>query len=478
MTILDQIFEDIANIENERVDVKMSGESWTAVATGLAAHQAMKGGMKSPATSLFSIVQSRPILEEEANVSVITSIQTGVDYRRLLVEEQLKDSRFKPTADDVVDGGIKNGSKVVIKIVPENAGNFGSWDQLVQAKLLSDGTPKDFTFDKFSVMSLTEPSEQRYQIHQTMGADIIQTFGGRPVVLTISGQIVNGRLDVNIDGEIRSMDWKNAFQRYYSSHFSAHQCTKNRTKVRIFAQDTIYEGYMLNLVSAVTAMDQGLAQVTITFLLSSRNFPRENDDKIPGFIQGNGFALTGKTTPSNYFAQAELEHYFGQDATRIVSGRVLILGEEIDEKLERLALMDSSSNVTEDVDNYKTLLENLDDPETFEFVAPGFPVHEILLGSNTYNAVDSYSEQLKDLNFQISTYNEVFFGEVDSSSVIVPKKDMDDYESAVDVFQDLVIDQSRVYAQADGLATRLTKINNLCIEVSRQDQEKKHLEGL
>ncbi|NIX58066.1 MAG: hypothetical protein GWN14_19635, partial [candidate division Zixibacteria bacterium] len=103
------------------------------------------------------------------------------------------------------------------------------------------------------VMSITEPDEQRYQIHETFGADILQTFGRRPRILTISGQVVNGKLDVSVGGEIRSMDWKNAFQRFYENHYSAHACTKKIKKVRIFSQDTVYDGYMLNMVAATTA---------------------------------------------------------------------------------------------------------------------------------------------------------------------------------------------------------------------------------
>lgn len=432
-SILDQLFPDI-DIDRNPVEVRQMGpEDWVISTTAFAVHQTMRNGFdpgKSLVRGVLDTALERPQYDIDGTVDVGKSLELALNYRKILVRSQIGDIRYQPTSDFVLDGGIKNGSKVVIRVIPQSESRFTSWDSLARARVSNEGgKPKDLTFDKFSVLSLTEPDEQRYQIHQTFGADIIQTFGRRPRILTLTGQVLNGKIDVSVQGEIRSMDWKNAFQRFYDDWFSAHACTKKNNKVRIFSQDTVYEGYMLNMVSATSAMDQGISQVTITFVLSSRTFPRENDALIPGAIDTDtGFRITGKRVPDEFFPQAQIEHYFRDDVSSVPGVEAFRIEKELDEVLEALTQLDGRLFQLELENSLDTVYAIYKaDPEEFDefnVTAPGFRTHILFsLESAIVRAIEDYGKKRDELDQDIEVYNnEQGYGQ---SSEIIPSSSAD-----------------------------------------------------
>jgi len=474
MSILNQLLNLVDPI-NEKLSQNLTSPDWVISQAALAAHQAMQDGLRGG--SNIDTTLSRPALNSNGSINVAKTLQVSLNYRRLLVQQQLQDIRFKPTSNDVVDGGIKNGSKVVIKVVNENEGPIDSWDKLVRSSLEdTDGTPQNLVFDKFSVMSITEPDEQRHQIHETFGADILQTFGRRPRILTISGQVVNGRMDVKFQGETRSMDWKNAFQRYYEKHYSAHACTRKRKKVRIFAQDTIYDGYMLNLVSAVTAVDQGLAQVTITFLLSSRNFPRENDDLIPGFANENGFILSDKTIPDDYFPQARLEFIFEDDFTRVLAVGIEEAEREVQLLIDRIASLASSSNPVEGAITVSEELSNLDlvdSSRNFFYPVTDFRLHILGRGSEIEASILAYEIELSLLNSDKEEYNLAVNADTSSNEISLTND-----ASLNQQFQELKATEATLRAIKKGLIERVRAFNTIASKIESLEKEARNYVSL
>lgn len=444
MSIFDQVEEEDSD--------QIGASGWVNAATALATHQAARDAMK--VKSSYQKVLGRPRLSDVGTVNVAKSIVITKGYSDIITEDQTVDARFRPTANDVIDGGMKRGSKVVIQVVPETS-QYKSWDEAVKGVLLKEGF--SLTFDKFSVLSVTEPDSERYTIHETFGGDFIQTFGSRPKIYSISGQVLNGRLDVQRAGEKRSMDWKNAFQRYYEQYLSAHACVRNRNKVRIFVQDTVLEGYALAFVSVLSAESQSIAQVTITFVVSDRRWPRQNDRNIPGYYKPNGFRLTGAIVPKEYFPQARLELYFQNDSKNILKkqrdSKILLINRTCDEiaKLDGKISSDVLKTRSEDQDNWG-----------LKFYGDGLSLRKIMVkDTNTSNTLNDFISESSELKSEIQEYNKSRFNIDSANEVQGSSPDGDGLRDRLAI----------VRIKKSGLIKSLSEINNKCqiLETAAQD---------
>lgn len=285
---------------------QLGAQDWVSISASLAAHQAMSDRM-TPAARKIDIKGAAP-LGKDAIVSVAASLDAAFNLQRILVEDQLQEVRFRETADAVLDTQIKPGSKCIIRVV-EGGSLRASWGDIARKKLIEDG-PKSLLFDKFSVQSVTLPDEERFQVSETMGANFIYAFGRRWQMLRLSGVVLNGRVDVRVRGEMRSMDWTNAFLRNYQSHYRATKLIESGRRLVIYCQDTIYTGYLLSLMPSVSVESQNLSQISISMALSSRTWPANMDNLIPGTLINDGLYLPGKSTPRQYFRSARLASYF------------------------------------------------------------------------------------------------------------------------------------------------------------------------
>lgn len=342
MSFVDQLEASFAAFGLVDVTQSYTPEDWVVANSALAAHKAMLSGYTGESLLRQIEASNTPTLRPEnftkGTVDVTKSLQIAQSYQEILIRSQKTPIGLRPTADDVVDGGIKNGSKVVLQIVPENTA-AGAWDDQVKSSIRTKAV-EGVIFDKFSVASFVESEDERYQIHETFGADVIQSFGRRPRFLTIAGIVVNGRIDVRFGTEVRSMDWKNAFQRAYQKQFSLKACLANRKKVRIYFQDTVYDGYLLQMTAATDAENQGISQVTVRVVVKNRYFIDQKDDNIAGTFTSGGFRLSGADVPEEFFPQDKLEFYFNQDYTEIIDGAKNLLQKEIRELAEELASVD------------------------------------------------------------------------------------------------------------------------------------------
>lgn len=342
MSFVDQLEASFAAFGLVDITQSYTPEDWVVANSALAAHKAMLSGYTGESLLRQIEASNTPTLRPEnftkGTVDVTKSLQIAQSYQEILIRSQKTPIGLRPTADDVVDGGIKNGSKVVLQIVPENT-SAGAWDDQVKSSIRTKAV-EGVIFDKFSVASFVESEDERYQIHETFGADVIQSFGRRPRFLTIAGVVVNGRIDVRFGTEVRSMDWKNAFQRSYQKHFSLKACLANRKKVRIYFQDTVYDGYLLQMTAATDAENQGISQVTVRVVVKNRYFIDQKDENIAGTFTSGGFRLSGADVPEEFFPQDKLEFYFNQDYAEIIDGAINLLKKEVRQLAEELASVD------------------------------------------------------------------------------------------------------------------------------------------
>ncbi|MFB6375492.1 MAG: hypothetical protein ABEN55_20780 [Bradymonadaceae bacterium] len=285
MSVLDQLFGIDPGQTSIEVD-ELDEDQWTTATTTVAVHQAMQDGLN--VSSEPSPEADSPPYQESATIDLSKSLEIAKNYESVLMskvlDDQFEDLKTHDTVDDVFSGSIKEGSKVLIQIDSDPAEQARSKHD-VATEIKQSGQIENIVFDKFSVNSITEPDQERHQIVQTMGADLVYSFGRRPRQMRLIGRVLNGKVDVNVNGSVKSMDWKNALQRQYDEHMRLSELMQrlDGAKIMIHAQDTVYLGYLLNMQSMVSATEQAVGQITLTFLIADRSFQKEADHKIPGW---------------------------------------------------------------------------------------------------------------------------------------------------------------------------------------------------
>lgn len=390
-SILDQLFSPKNSPSLSPVQVDSSGPA-VEVSLGLmmAAQQAMNDGFSKP-NSTSNLSRMEPGISGIMDAAHV--LNTARDYasiiRGALIDTQMGDIKNKPTADDVFEGGIKRGSKVLIRVVEENADvSNKSWKDVVKGDIEGrKGVPSSIVFDKFSVSSISEPDAERHQIVETFGADIIYGFGRRPRQMRLTGQVLNGRAHVSVGGSIRSMDWKNAFLRQYESNYRLTACIRNRKRIMIYAQDTVYIGYLLDMNAFTADQSQGISQVNITFIMADRSFLNQNDSAIPGWINEYGRNVTDRTVPEALFKDSNVSDFFKEDISPEIDEAIKSVQVKINDLALKISRMGGSASVL-DIINAAEKLSSKDSNEVV--VYKGLSMHQIYKDLGTFDAPISF----------------------------------------------------------------------------------------
>lgn len=339
MSILDQII-DVERFGQDIQVRQLQARDWLPAASSLAMHQAVEDGF-DPIDPAISPRLVAP-LGRDGVVSVSAALKTITDVERILIRDQATPIQNRETANDFQDGRIKPGSKLIMRMIRSSQGR-GTWANIARDALVKDG-PSAVTFEKFSTQSVSIPDEERYQVVETFGGNVIYGFGRRPQYLRISGQVVNGSMDVIVKGERRSHDWANNLLRIYEKHFRLTSLIRNSMRLVIYCQDTIYTGFLLNLTPTVTEDTQNMMSISMTMILSDRTWSRNEDKTIAGTLSKDGLYLPGGATPDQYFSKADVHAYFTQgfksvlarqrvqitrDITRLVAELLKLQGLEV-----------------------------------------------------------------------------------------------------------------------------------------------------
>lgn len=336
MGLLDQLFADDPTRAKINVNKQLSAAARTQVAVASSIIHLINGGVF--AGSLLGEFDDPESLKLSAmyknngalDLSKLVDTTTFIRSRIAAIDDQFAPPELKETADYVLSGGMKSGTRCIIRITPAGSRNSARSIRELFSRDIYARSPGSLVFDKFSVESVNEPDEERYQIVETMSADFLYAFGRRPRIIMMTGTVLNGDYEVVVNNRSFSMDWKNAFQRVYEKQYRATNLLRNGNTMLVSLQDTIYEGYCLNLVSNTAAHNQALSQVTITFVLKRRVYAGQNDDRMPG-VSNNGLVVPSKRTPEDLFPEAALEDFFRTDAKTIIQEQIDIVNQDIDQ---------------------------------------------------------------------------------------------------------------------------------------------------
>lgn len=292
MGILDRLFNPFSDPERGAVDV---GDNLNAARVVSGAALSIDDAIKNAFFTSNHIIASNT-LEEGGQVD-FTSLSSAINSFKadLFAKDLYLPISSRETADYVYEGSIKRGSRCVIRIVSRSAvATRTSLLDVANRFSNNEVERRELVFDKFSVESMNESDQERYNIVETMGADFLYMFGRRPRQIVLSGTVLNGRHDVTVAGQTFSMDWKNALMRKYDKSIRGTKLFKSGDKITIHLQDSVYSGYLVNLTTNVTAQTQGSSQVTLILIVKEKTFLYDNDDKIPG-TNGVPTKLTSRT---------------------------------------------------------------------------------------------------------------------------------------------------------------------------------------
>lgn len=431
MGLLDQLFTDDPVRAKVNVSKDLSAGSRTSLATAISVLHAINGGFNTVGNAQEnldrSFVRQRGPgsalvdIREKNGVVSLKELSDRVSFfkeRLSILDDQFAPPAQKDTADFVLSGGIKKGTRCLIQI--ESAG------RRVSKKSIKDLLTKDIyknqrallSFDKFSVESINEPDEEKYQILETMSADFLYAFGRRPRIYIMSGNVLNGRYDTFAGGELFSMDWKNAFQRSYGEKLRASKLIQNGSKVVISLQDTIYTGYVLNLIATTAAFNQSVSQVTMTFVLKSVHYAGSRDERIPG-VKVGGLVVPSKRTPEELFPEPNLEDFFQGDAKTLLEEEISNLENNVLKPL-RSTFATKIGATSDDVDT--GFLAWLDDPdkEPFSMVSgvTGHSVFNHIFGSKFTSEAFALADTKKNLTEARNKYIDTYFGNPEFSVTV------------------------------------------------------------
>lgn len=201
---------------------------------------------------------------------------------------------FEPTANSVFEVGIKRGTPVVFQIVPESSAySAPSIASLARSELSrTDRALGKVYFDKCALSSINRPAQERYQIVEMFGADVIYAFGRRPRIYSMTGTLISGRSDVSFNGATISQDFAAAWERAFSDHFRLTRCVLNRKVIRVWLLDMIMTGYLLDLNMFVDQEMQANTQFTMSFALKRLSYLKNGDANLPGQNEGRNIQWT------------------------------------------------------------------------------------------------------------------------------------------------------------------------------------------
>lgn len=167
--------------------------------------------------------------------SVTSALQSMVDNLKPNTEHNLQ----RPLSDFVRGPSAKEGRCIIFITGTDNAdraselaGHGRDWTKELTAE---EG---ELLFDKFSLTSVQEPSDERYQITETFDANILYLFDEKPKIYNFTGKVINAKGDY---------DWKNDLQRKYNDHYRGTLATKNGKVVYITYEDTMLKCVLLQM---------------------------------------------------------------------------------------------------------------------------------------------------------------------------------------------------------------------------------------
>ena len=104
------------------------------------------------------------------------------------------------------------------------------------------GRPSWAMTNRFVLASVSEASQEKYQLFQTFDQDLIYFFDRNPHIYTYGGVLFNGQ-DISDDTRF---NWRGRFQELYETKLRGTKCVENNARAILTYEDVVREGYLLN----------------------------------------------------------------------------------------------------------------------------------------------------------------------------------------------------------------------------------------
>jgi len=142
--------------------------------------------------------------------------------------------------------------------------------------------------NEFLLTSVSEASQEKYQVFQTFDDDLIYFFGRNPHVYTYGGSLVNagdlGQESPPGSGTGREpvFQWKNRFQSLYENILRGTKCVDNGARAILTYENVLREGFLLNFSMSEDARNPLHIPFSFTFYVTrEKNNHRAQKDQLP-----------------------------------------------------------------------------------------------------------------------------------------------------------------------------------------------------
>lgn len=154
--------------------------------------------------------------------------------------------------------------------------------------------------NEFVLSSVSEASQEKYQIFSTFDDDFIYFFDRNPHIYTYGGSLVNGAElgtppSVGFDGTLEgTFEWKNRFQSLYENALRGTKCVENNARAILVYENVVREGFLLNFSLSEDARNPASIPFSFTFFVTKEtNNHRSRKENPVEFIGTNYIAPKG-----------------------------------------------------------------------------------------------------------------------------------------------------------------------------------------
>lgn len=240
----------------------------------------VEGGVRSAMQSLFDSkgIEGLGLTPPGASFgSVIEMVETGAGIRQAdaqVINKQVTNPApdgSTPTADQVLATSYKKDSKCVIRMEKRNG---------------DDDNDKVF-FEHFSLQSVSEPQEEKYQVHEVFEGEKIYFFGSRPRFWTYNGIVLNAADAVGFADETdevlgvttkKSQSFADDLIRKYREYYRGTRAVENDVRILVTYEDIWVDGLMINMSPSRNTQFPNAVNMTFTLFVIDAGFFGDTKD--------------------------------------------------------------------------------------------------------------------------------------------------------------------------------------------------------
>jgi len=156
---------------------------------------------------------------------------TGTGKPQLI--DSINSSRFAHVRRPTTGTQTKPDTYATLEVKTKTGQNLLLYD--AGGSIEREGLAFSARYSNFLIQSIQEQRAEKHQMMETFGPTYIFFFGPRPVMLGVSGQLLNSA----------DFNWKAEFKRNYELFLRGTQCVTNATTVYLSYDDYVVRGYIL-----------------------------------------------------------------------------------------------------------------------------------------------------------------------------------------------------------------------------------------